>query len=228
MIAYAQEFNYDVFNTEFKKLINDERQSMRAAPLEYNSILINLSNIRSTEMARYGDVRYTDQLGNKHAHVRPDGSKWFTVFDEKNIKYYGVIKENLVQIYVNNLDELNLAKELFEVWKGSFGHYSTMIDKDLKSMGIGIALMDNNYIIATNLFSGMTDEELIYLNRKEEIPKIEAPKIETPKTIEEIEVVKAERILEKPNNPQPCKIYYVIDDELLNVLTEFILWNPER
>lgn len=139
---------------EFTRLVNAERQSKGLKTIVANDEVTRLAEIRAKEQASVGSLR-----SNGKAHTRPDGSKWFTVFQEAKPGSVASSprgsNENILQnasmvgSASKMLDTTELAKTLFQQWKDSPGHYENMMSKDMTHIGLGIEYTD----VATSLGS---------------------------------------------------------------------------
>ena len=128
---------------EFTRLVNAERQSKGLKTIVANDEVTRLAEIRAKEQASVGSLR-----SNGKAHTRPDGSKWFTVFQEAKPGSVAVgargSNENVLQnasmvgSASKMLDTTELAKSLFQQWKDSPGHYDNMMAADMTHIGLGL------------------------------------------------------------------------------------------
>ena len=128
---------------EFTRLVNAERQSKGLKTIVANDEVTRLAEIRAKEQASVGSLR-----SNGQAHTRPDGTKWFTVFQQA--KPGSVVvgargsNENVLQnasmvgSASKMLDTTELAKSLFQQWKDSPGHYDNMMAADMTHIGLGL------------------------------------------------------------------------------------------
>ncbi len=99
---------------------NKYRQEAGVPDLTLNEELTTAACMRAIEMANY----------NKFSHTRPDGSSCFTVLNGFAIKS---------QAYTlgENIAYNGSAAKAAESWRNSPGHYSNMVNKDFKRIGIG-------------------------------------------------------------------------------------------
>lgn len=247
-VVFAEEFDYELFNQEFKVLINDERVSKGLHPLEISSILIDFSNIRSKEMADYGNLRYLTPEGIRVPHIRPDGRQWYTVFSDNEIYRMGIVGENIAQIWISENDEIRLAQMFFDVWKHSPSHYENMMSENYDYFAVGVGFNEDS-VLSTNLLSWYSDREFMNYNpaykrpnrpviekpTEPETPAIEEPIIEQPvieqPIVEQPEVPVTETPTEQPKDV-PCHMYCSYqkckyDDSYCparNALVELVLW----
>lgn len=132
---------------EFTRLVNAERQSKGLKTIVANDEVTRLAEIRAKEQASVGSLR-----SNGKAHTRPDGSKWFTVFQEakpgsvasspRGSNENALQNVSMVGSASKMLDTTELAKTLFQQWKDSPGHYDNMMSKDMTHIGLGIEYTD--------------------------------------------------------------------------------------
>ena len=136
-----QLLNLKRLNEEFAKLINAERATQGRKPLVADENLIKLAKIRSDEQAGVGSLRT-----NGKKHTRPDGHKFWTVFNEnltsEQNDRYGTKGENALEHSegLNNahyiLNATELARDMFMQWKSSPGHYRNMMSDQYTSFGL--------------------------------------------------------------------------------------------
>lgn len=132
---------------EFTRLVNAERQSKGLKTIVANDEVTRLAEIRAKEQASVGSLR-----SNGKAHTRPDGSKWFTVFQEakpgsvasspRGSNENVLQNASMVGSASKMLDTTELAKTLFQQWKDSPGHYENMMSKDMTHIGLGVEYTD--------------------------------------------------------------------------------------
>ena len=135
----TQLLNLKRLNEEFVKLVNAERATQGRKPLVADENLIKLAKIRSDEQARVGSLRSNDK-----PHKRPDGTSFASVFNtlENANERYGTRGENTLEAsaglsaahYILNATQL--AKDMFEQWKYSPGHYRNMMSNQWTSFGL--------------------------------------------------------------------------------------------
>ena len=135
----TQLLNLKRLNEEFVKLVNAERATQGRKPLVADENLIKLAKIRSDEQAKVGSLR-----SNGKPHKRPDGTSFASVFNtlENANERYGTKGENTLEAsaglsaahYILNATQL--AKDMFEQWKYSPGHYRNMMSNQWTSFGL--------------------------------------------------------------------------------------------
>lgn len=148
-------FNNQKFNDEMVRLINIDRTAKGLNPIAYRSFMQAGADIRANELAQYGDIYV-----NGKAHVRLNGDLYKTAFEpEITNRVFG--ENTLARFYSGNpyelVSEKYLAKQCFEQWKGSAGHYASMMAPDFKGVTTSIKLGVGNdratYIVANQNFS---------------------------------------------------------------------------
>lgn len=150
-------FNHTAFREQFLKLVNEERASKGLNALTLNESLEKGSDIRSKELAEWGHIRAGENYDIKHARL--NGETFRTAFDYlpdyetskarylgENLLAYTIVPEK--EDYKLNTDEgpidcneylkdhKKIAKDMFETWKNSPGHYKNMMGKDYKTMWV--------------------------------------------------------------------------------------------
>jgi uncharacterized protein YabE (DUF348 family)/uncharacterized protein YkwD len=128
---------------EFTRLVNAERQSKGLKTIVANDEVTRLAEIRAKEQASVGSLR-----SNGQAHTRPDGTKWFTVFQQakpgsvasspRGSNENVLQNASMVGSASKMLDTTELAKSLFQQWKDSPGHYDNMMAADMTHIGLGL------------------------------------------------------------------------------------------
>lgn len=94
------------------------------------------------------------------SHTRPDGTPYYTTFDEAGFSYAGKWHgENLAMITIDSdsYDEREIAEALFSQWLESPGHQQNMLGNFLQT-GIGVYIEtdgDTVQVGAAQLFAGM-------------------------------------------------------------------------
>lgn len=118
------------------ELVNNYRVANNSPPLVYAPWLEKGAQIRASEMAEYGSLRYVDRNGIEKTHTRPDGSSWETVFSEI-VSIEGedrFLSENIVLVIVSRKEDADdLAHEMFTEWKNSPEHNAAMLDENNKA-----------------------------------------------------------------------------------------------
>lgn len=124
----TREYVVDV-ERELMNLINDYRRQNNVNPLEINTSIKAMSDIRVAEFSS----------NPRTGHNRPDGSSWDSVGD--------VHGENSAMISIRE----NNAKALFDAWRSSTGHESNMLRSEFNSFYVSV-LSDGENLYAVNLF----------------------------------------------------------------------------
>lgn len=149
-----------VIKNEFLKLVNDERSKYGFQKLSSNEVLNQAADVRAKECF---DV---------FSHTRPNGSSYSSLFDDGEFEYdYCSLAENLTittnfgdkyvteeNIFTGTDEQLKeVAKILFNNFKNSQSHLTTMLSNDFEDIGIGISTSADKktnilYISCCNLF----------------------------------------------------------------------------
>lgn len=148
-------FNNQKFNDEMVRLINIDRVAKGLNPIEYRPFMQDGADIRAKELAEYGSITV-----NNKAHVRLNGDIYKTAFSpEIALKVNG--ENTLARTYSGNpyelVSEKYLAKQCFEIWKNSPGHYAQMMAPDFKgvttSIKLGVGKSRSTLVVANQNFS---------------------------------------------------------------------------
>lgn len=162
-LDYNRDFEIEIVEKEMLNILNEYRKENSLDELEEASWLDYGAIQRSTEMAKYGDIRFIDANGNEKTHTRPDGSNWSTAFDEimgtpDNPRF---ISENIALVMISRKeDEKALAKLLFKTWKDSPPHNEAMLSKDNEAVSFKVAKIPKstktlNKIITRDTYIGV-------------------------------------------------------------------------
>lgn len=120
--------NNDVY--EVARLTNEERKKAGLPELVIDPVLMDVAQFRADEQpARYG-------------HTRPDGSDWWTVFDELEIDLGGnyTCAENAAS-------GQRTAKDVVDAWMNSKGHRENILRDTVTKIGVGYAYDGKPYWI---------------------------------------------------------------------------------
>ncbi|MBO6141491.1 MAG: CAP domain-containing protein [Ruminococcus sp.] len=112
--------NINKYTKEMLTYINKLRADNGVAPLEGIEILDSAADIRAKELRTLFD------------HVRPDTTKYKTVFAQVGLDYHN-IGENITY----GMNKTYSVADAFDNWKNSQGHLSNMLNPDFKYMAIG-------------------------------------------------------------------------------------------
>lgn len=146
-------------NTEMLALINAERADVGVGSLSYDSSLQQGTNVRADEI--YDEDSLTvDGVG----HVRPDGSDFNTAFEYLPNNGHLLLGENLAQNWIDiegleNVEagettiEKVLAKQFFDQYYMSPGHYQNMINDGYVGFSTGVRIADNGKIFNVQIFT---------------------------------------------------------------------------
>lgn len=133
---------------ELIRLINDERARNGIEALGVEDGMQLAAGIRAREALQ------------SLSHTRPDGTPYYTTFDEAGFSYAGKWHgENLAMISMGSedYDESAIAQALFRQWLESPGHQQNMLG-DFLQTGIGVYIEwdeDTVRVGAAQLFAGM-------------------------------------------------------------------------
>ena len=111
--------------TEIISLTNDLRRENGIAPLSKSDLLMQAAQVRADEMA----------MTSTYSHVRPDGSKYYTVTD---CPYMAENINRIANLYLEQQHK-TLAEATVESWSNSQGHRDNMLNSRLTEIGIGLA-----------------------------------------------------------------------------------------
>jgi len=124
--------------------INTERQSKGLSTLTTDTAIQKMS-----------DIRANDQLQNSDGHLRPDGSQWYTLYQQLGIKYAGG-GENIAVRSANGTDG-STAKEIADNVMNRFrnetyaqNHYDNLTNPETTKVGVSVVYdksIDSFYIV---------------------------------------------------------------------------------
>ncbi len=120
---------------EVLKLMNQERAKEGLSALTYNSTIYDCGVIRANECL------------TKWSHTRPDGTQYWTVFEECDKKITTCCGENLAKTFTS-------AEQIVEVLMNSEGHRKNILYKDFTSVCITILKDNEGYYYMSQLFMG--------------------------------------------------------------------------
>ena len=106
--------------TEIIRLVNEERSRFGLPKLIWDSELETAAKVRAEEQK------------SSFSHVRPDGSRFFTVFQQAGIRAT-MVGENLAR------GKKGTASMVMDAWMGSESHRRNILDKRFSRIGIGYA-----------------------------------------------------------------------------------------
>lgn len=120
---------------EVLRLINIEREKVGAGKLTYNSGIYECGVIRAKECLV------------KWSHTRPNGTKYWTVFEECGKTITTCCGENLAKTFTS-------AEQIMTVLMNSESHKNNILYKDFTSVCITILQNDDGYYYMSQLFMG--------------------------------------------------------------------------
>ena len=127
-----------------EKLVNEERKRLGKTELKWSDGLYELSKLRATELGLNGNIRFWNDQGEMLKHVRDSkGTKWYEVARGTNFAPRA-LGENLAGFTLPRnvykvFSEKFIAKQLYEQWRNSLGHYANMIDDEYTEFGFDLA-----------------------------------------------------------------------------------------
>ncbi|MGV3303186.1 G5 domain-containing protein [Streptococcus suis] len=153
--------NLDKLNAEFVNLLNAARAAEGLSAVTYagqGSDAQNAATTRANEMADHGSLRYQGTADG--AHMRPDGSKWTTIYTAEQVARQGWRGENALQLgsalsAYSAIDESRIANSLFTEWMNSASHKAVMM-KDLDNLRVAVGIGLNDKAIDTTFRNGVT------------------------------------------------------------------------
>ena len=116
-------------------LINAEREKAGLAPLTYNADIYECAVIRANEALEVW------------SHTRPDGTKYWTVYEECGKKITNCCGENLAKTFK---DPVQIVQMLME----SEGHRKNILYEDFKSVCIVVLVDERGYYYMSQCFMG--------------------------------------------------------------------------
>ncbi|MGQ7470702.1 G5 domain-containing protein [Streptococcus suis] len=156
-----QLINLDKLNAEFVSLLNAARAAEGLSAVTYagqGSDAQNAATARANEMADHGSLRYQGTVAG--AHMRPDGSKWTTIYTAEQTARQGWRGENALQMgsslsAYSAINESRIANNLFDEWMRSAGHKAVMM-KNLDDLQVAVGIGLNDKAIETTFNQGVT------------------------------------------------------------------------
>lgn len=132
-----------IFETEFLRLVNEERVKYGRGKLEVNETLHKAARLRAKECLE------------KFSHTRPNGESYKSIL-QGDLKYDWVhISENIAWFYetsysttdwtkvLTETDMKDYAKHFFTTFKNSSVHYQNMLYTDFTETGFGVIILIN-------------------------------------------------------------------------------------
>lgn len=116
-------------------LINEIRAKENLKPLTYTVALSRAASVRAEEISL------------KFDHIRPDGSEWYTVFEEVNQDIDGT-GENIAR-------NLNTPEDVVAGWMDSVAHKENILNPKFRFIGVGYLKKGSGASYWTQLFSEM-------------------------------------------------------------------------
>lgn len=125
--------------TEIEQLIldlmNQEREKAELAPLTYNTDIYECGVIRANEAMEVW------------SHTRPDGTKYWTIYEECGKTITNCCGENLAKTFKD-------PHQIVEMLMNSEAHRKNILYKDFKSVCVVVLLDENGYYYMAQCFMG--------------------------------------------------------------------------
>lgn len=131
-IRIINSFDIERLIKEVFRLTNQERVNAGLAILTYNNILENGAMIRAEEIIQ------------SFSHTRPDGSRFFTVFNDSYP--FHLMGENLAAGF-------NSASAVVSGWMNSEGHRANILNEGYTQIGVGITKDKDGRIYWVQIFA---------------------------------------------------------------------------
>ena len=152
-------FNQAKLNTEMLALVNAERARVGVGALSYNNTLQRGTSIRADEILSEDSLT----VGGK-GHVRPDGTSFRTAFKYLGNNRESYLGENIAQNWIDiegleNVEagkttiEKVLAKQFFNQYLGSQGHYENMVNVGYVGFATDVRVAENGKIFNVQIFT---------------------------------------------------------------------------
>lgn len=135
--ALNNSVDVELLNEEFRKIINNHRESLGRQPLVYTSRYYPQTEQLANEFADYGHIR----IEGYPPHTRPNGKPTHSLFE--NLNDWMLWGENLaMEVYFYNpyksISEKYLAERFFDMWYNSSGHRENMEHPDFNEFTLAI------------------------------------------------------------------------------------------
>ena len=148
-----------LFNQEMLKYVNRERASVGVDALSYNNTLQRGTSIRADELLSEDSL----YVGGK-GHTRPDGTSFRTAFEYLGNDGELFLGENLAQNWIDiegieNVEagkttiEKVLAKQFFDQYSRSQGHYENMIHDQYSGFATDVRFGEDGKIFNVQIFT---------------------------------------------------------------------------
>ena len=136
--------NHKNVGLEVLKLVNAERKRLGKTELKWSDGLYELSKVRATELGLNGHIRFWNDKDEEMKHVRDSkGTKWFDVAKGTSFESRGLgenlagytLPRNVYKVF----SEKDIAKQLYDQWRESPGHYANMIYDNYTEFGFDMS-----------------------------------------------------------------------------------------
>ena len=135
VVTPATDHTPTTIELEVLELMNKERAEEGLSALTYNATIYDCGVIRANECLI------------KWSHTRPNGTQYWTVFEECDKKITTCCGENLAKTFTS-------AEQIVEVLMNSEGHRKNILYKDFTSVCITILKDNEGYYYMSQLFMG--------------------------------------------------------------------------
>lgn len=138
-----------LFESELIRLINAEREQHGRRALALEDTMRWAARIRAAEVL--------DNL----SHTRPDGTSYYTAFDEVGFPYAGKWHgENVSYMEFSGMayDTASAARYMFDELRSSPGHYTNMLNENFAQIGVGVEVATDGNLVrigSAQMFAGM-------------------------------------------------------------------------
>ena len=134
--AWIESIDTDKVAQYIAELVNEERAARGCSELIINDELMENAAVRAEEISEV------------FSHIRPDGSKFNTVYTAHN---YGVAENIAARPIVMGETEEDLARNLMDQWMNSSGHFRNIINTEYNEVGVGV-YRSGDYLYSSQLF----------------------------------------------------------------------------
>lgn len=122
--------SYDDEQVRMLELVNEQRRAVGIEELSFSDEAMKIAKLRAEELAQ------------QFSHIRPNGSKWHTIYKENGITYTAVA-ENINTIWQGYTSDV--TAHFFNDWLNSPSHYVNIVAKNIKYFGCAIICIGGTY-----------------------------------------------------------------------------------
>ena len=134
-VAIAERFTPEWIEAERReviRLVNLERERNNLPSLESNRYIMSAAQIRARELAAH------------YSHERPDGSRWYTVFAQAEVREWPN-GENIHRAVAS-------AESAMNGWMRSEGHRNNLLSERAVTIGVGFYMDENGRLFWVQVF----------------------------------------------------------------------------